>query len=86
MNQSYSDFLEAKKHSIGSFGFKTIWTPEKAFDFQNYIIDKTLYRGRSGVFADTGLGKTLMQLSLAYNVALKTNKKSETKKKTHKNQ
>jgi len=71
---NYSDFIAAKKHSIGNFGFKSLWMPDKAFDFQKYIIEKAAAKGRIGVFADTGLGKTLMQLSLAYNVVKKTNK------------
>jgi hypothetical protein len=33
-----------------------------------------MIRGRNANFLDTGLGKTLIQLSLAYNVVLKTNK------------
>jgi len=46
-----------------------------AFDFQKYIIEKSVQKGRIGVFADTGLGKTLIQLSIAQNVVLHTNKK-----------
>ena len=71
----YKEFLESKKHLLGEFGFEPVWYPEKAFDFQKYVIDKACKRGRNGNFLDTGLGKTLIQLSLAYNVVLKTNKK-----------
>jgi len=71
---SYSEFLERKKHSIGNCGFNTNWMPKKAFDFQQHIISKSLEKGRIGVFADTGLGKTLIQLSIAENVIRKTNK------------
>lgn len=72
----YKDFIEKKKHSIGNFGFNAgIWFPEMAFDFQKYIIEKSVQKGRIGVFADTGLGKTLIQLSIAQNVVLHTNKK-----------
>lgn len=70
----YADFIQAKKHSIGEFGFDTLWMPEKAFDFQHHIIDKALKKGRIGIFADTGLGKTLIQLAIAQNIILKTNK------------
>jgi hypothetical protein len=70
----YSKFIESKKHSIGNFGFDSLWHPSKAFDFQKHIIDKALQKGRIGIFADTGLGKTLIQLSIAHNVVLKTNK------------
>ncbi len=71
----YLEFLEKKKHSIGDFGFKPIYIPEVAFDFQKFIIEKSIKKGRIGVFADTGLGKTLIQLSIANNVILHTNKR-----------
>jgi hypothetical protein len=71
----YSDFIQSKRHSIGEFGFSPVWMPDMAFDFQQYIIEKTARKGRMGVFADTGLGKTLIQLTLAYNVVKKTNKR-----------
>jgi hypothetical protein len=72
---NYLDFLEKKRHSIGDFGFDPIYYPDIAFDFQRYIIEKSVKKGRIGVFADTGLGKTLIQLSIANNVVLKMNKK-----------
>jgi len=71
----YEKFLENKRHSIGNFGFKASYIPEMAFDFQEYIIEKAIQKGRIAVFADTGLGKTLIQLSLAYNVVREKNKK-----------
>ena len=70
----YLEFLERKKHSLGEYGFKPIFIPEMAFDFQSHVIEKAMIRGRNANFLDTGLGKTLIQLSLAYNIVLKTNK------------
>lgn len=70
----YRNLIERKRHSIGEFGFEPDWIPEGVFDFQNYIIDKALRKGRIGVFADTGLGKTLIQLSIAQNIVRKTNR------------
>ena len=64
----YRNFLETKKHLLGSFGFEPNYIPEMAFDFQREIITKACLKGRMAVFADTGLGKTLIQLSLAQNV------------------
>lgn len=72
---SYQDFLNNKKHSLSDSGFFATWFPDTAFDFQRFIISKTVIKGRYGVFADTGLGKTLIQLSLAYNIVLTTNKR-----------
>ena len=72
---NYKDFLEKKKHSSGNFGFDPVYYPDMAFDFQNYIIEKAMLKGRIAIFADTGLGKTLIQIAIAQNVVLKTNKK-----------
>lgn len=72
---TYEEFIESKKHSTGYFGFDAIWYPEMAFDFQRHIIEKAVKKGRIGIFADTGLGKTLILLSIAQNIVLKTNKK-----------
>ena len=71
----YEKFLESKRHTIGNFGFKANYIPDIAFDFQEYIINKSIQKGRIGVFADTGLGKTLIQISIAKNIINHTNKK-----------
>jgi replicative superfamily II helicase len=71
----YQKFLENKKHSIGNFGFNSNYIPEIAFDFQKHIIEKAILKGRTAIFADTGLGKTLIQLSIAKNIINHTNKK-----------
>ena len=49
--------------------------PETAFDFQEAIAVKALRKGRIGMFADTGLGKTMLQLTIAHNIVLKTNRR-----------
>ena len=72
---NYTEFLESKKHSIGEFGFNANYIPDIAFDFQKYIIEKAVKKGRIAIFADTGLGKTLIQLSIANNIIRQTNKK-----------
>jgi hypothetical protein len=71
----YLKFLEQKRHSIGDFGFKANYIPDIAFDFQSEIIERSVRKGRIGTFADTGLGKTLMSLSIAKNVVNHTNKR-----------
>lgn len=71
---SYQDFIASKKHTLGNHGFEPIWMPDCAFDFQQEMINRAVNKGRMGIFADTGLGKTLLQLTVAYNVVLKTNK------------
>lgn len=72
---SYEEFLASKRHSLGDHGFDPVWMPDMAFDFQQHIIERAVRKGRMGMFADTGLGKTLIQLSVAYNVVKKTNGK-----------
>ena len=72
---NYQEFLKAKQHSTGNFGFKANYIPDIAFDFQAHIIEKAVQKGRIAIFADTGLGKTLMQISIAKNIINHTNKK-----------
>ena len=71
----YEKFIENKRHLLGSFGFEPNYIPDMAFDFQKFIIEKAIKKGRTAVFADTGLGKTLIQLSIAKNIINHTNKK-----------
>ena len=71
----YKEFLERKRHSIGDFGFEANFIPDIAFDFQRHVIEKAVRKGRIAIFADTGLGKTLIQLSIAQNAVNHTNKK-----------
>ena len=72
---TYQEFLNQKKHSLPDSGFEATFYPEMAFDFQRHIIQKAVKKGRIAVFADTGLGKTLMQLSIAQNIVERTNGK-----------
>lgn len=74
MNE-YLEFLERKRHKIGDFGFDPNYYPDSAFDFQKHIIERAVRKGRMAIFADTGLGKTLMQISIAQNIVNRTNKK-----------
>lgn len=71
----YNEFIESKRHTYNNYGFKTLWMPDNIFDFQKYVIDKSLQKGRIGVFLDTGLGKTRIALVFANNIVLKTNKR-----------
>jgi hypothetical protein len=75
MIQTYEEFLDSKRHTIGEFGFEPNFIPDIAFDFQKHIIEKSIKKGRIANFVDTGLGKTLIQLSIAKNIIQHTNKK-----------
>lgn len=63
----YEKFLESKKKTFISSGFdvKDQDLNSNLFDFQKHIVRIALKKGRFAVFADCGLGKTLMQLSWA---------------------
>lgn len=76
MNKEYKDFLKGKVKSIQKSGFDV--NPEELnqnlFPFQRFIVQRALKAGRYAIFADCGLGKTLMQLSWAHEVCRHTNK------------
>lgn len=65
---TYGEFLEAKTHTTGNFGFSPCWMPDFLYDFQKALVTWALEKGRSATFADCGLGKTPMQLVWAQNV------------------
>jgi hypothetical protein len=64
---SYEEFLKKKIETFDSCGFDVPdgLIPDKLFDFQKAIVKWALKRGRSAIFADTGLGKSFMQLAWA---------------------
>jgi len=70
----YKEFIESKTNLSGNFGFKPVWIPDTLFDFQKHIVEWALRKGRAAVFADTGLGKTLIELVIAKNYIQKFNK------------
>ena len=69
---AYAQFLDAKTQLDGKFGFAPRFMPDEAFDFQQALIEHAVLQGRSAIFADCGLGKTLMELAWAENVARET--------------
>jgi hypothetical protein len=70
----YKDFLQNKKHRIENSGFEVSNLNPSLFDFQEFIVKTALKKGRYAIFADCGLGKTLMQLEWAHKVVEHTNK------------
>jgi superfamily II DNA or RNA helicase len=70
----YKDFLRQKIHFSENSGFDAKYLPDYLFPYQKYLVEWSLKKGRSAIFADTGLGKTAMQLVWAQNVVEKTNK------------
>lgn len=71
---SYDEFLLKKSQSNEMLGFDPVFMPDKAFDFQKHLIEWSVRLGRGAIFADCGLGKSLMALGWSENVVRKTNK------------
>ena len=70
----YAEFLDHKSQ-LGTFdGFDPVWMPDFLFDFQRALVEWAVRKGKAGIFADCGLGKTPMQLVWAENVRRKTNR------------
>lgn len=61
----YDEFLKNKSVLSGKYGFTATDLNKNMFDFQEWIVKRAIEHGRYAIFADTGLGKTLMQLSWA---------------------
>jgi len=72
---TYQEFLQKKQQLEGNYGFDPVWMPSNLFDFQKSLVEWACRKGRAAIFADCGLGKTLMQLTWAENVARKTDGK-----------
>jgi superfamily II DNA or RNA helicase len=72
--KAYSVFLDRKSQLGGCSGFAPLWIPDKMFDFQKFLLEWSLLKGRGAVLADCGLGKTFIELAWAQNVLQKTNR------------
>lgn len=70
----YIDFLERKRHVSNDFGIQASFIPDNLFDYQKYVAEYGIKKGRSAVFLDTGLGKTIIELVTATNYLRHTNK------------
>ena len=68
----YQEFIEGKSFRHIEAGFDVDDLPYPLFDYQAPIVRWALKRGKAAIFADTGLGKTIMQLAWADQVAKHT--------------
>jgi DNA modification methylase len=77
MQKDYLEFLETKQktHVNSGFSIDESELNNSMFDFQKFIVKRALKSGKYAIFADCGLGKTLMQLEWANQVSKKTNGK-----------
>ena len=74
-NKRYSKFLERKTQGGIMAGFEPAWMPSFLFDFQQFLTDWSIRKGKAAILADCGLGKTPMQLVWAENIVRKTGKR-----------
>jgi hypothetical protein len=72
--RDYVQFLERKQHSVGSYGIEPTFIPDSMFDFQKYVAEYVIKKGRCACFLDTGLGKTIIELTTGTNYIRQTNK------------
>lgn len=70
----YQQFLETKKHKSYDYGIEATYFPGNMFDYQIHVSRYAIKKGRCAVFLDTGLGKTIIELTVATNYVRHTNK------------
>ena len=71
----YTDFLKQKTvvFENGGFDVDNQELNSMMFDFQKDIVRWAVKKGKSAIFADCGMGKTLMQLEWSWMIHKKTN-------------
>jgi hypothetical protein len=72
---NYQEFLKSKAQCDVKHGFEPIWIPDTLIDFQKYLVEWAIRKGRGALFEDCGTGKTFQQLVWAENVVRYTNKR-----------
>lgn len=68
----YADFLASKSRVIPDAGRQSDIADLSLFDHQRALVQWALRRGRCALFADTGLGKTRMELAWAHSLGVDT--------------
>jgi ERCC4-related helicase len=63
----YKEFILTKQQKPSQYGIEPNYYNDNLFDFQKHIVELAVKKGRCGVFLDTGLVKTLIQLTIAQN-------------------
>lgn len=70
----YEEFLQSKRHTSQDYGIEVNYLPDQMFDYQKYVSGYLIKKGRAACFLDTGLGKTVIELTVARNYFNKTDK------------
>lgn len=71
---SYSEFIKSKRAQRKANGFEPLFLPECLKPFQRHLSEWNIRLGRGAIYADCGLGKSLLSLVFAENCVRKTNK------------
>lgn len=66
----YEDVIARKSKVVRFGGLEPRDMPEALFPHQRALVSWALRKGRAAIFADTGLGKTLMELAWAQRVSI----------------
>ena len=74
MSAEYEGFLQRRSQLADDGGFEPTSIPDHLFDYQRSLVEWAVRKGRAGIFADCGLGKTPMELAFAQNVYEHTGK------------
>lgn len=69
---SYTDYLARRAQLGNAHGFSPTHLPDQLFPFQRDLVEWSVLQGRGAIFADCGMGKTLMELVWAHNVHIHT--------------
>jgi DNA methylase len=68
MRNDYNEFILRKVKTIPPSGFEPIPTITPLFDWQKLLVEWAVRLGKAALFADCGLGKTIMQLEWARQI------------------
>lgn len=69
---NYQEFIAKKEKNYAESGFVPKRLNKHLFPFQKKIVEIALKAGRYAIFAECGLGKTIMQLEWAHQVSIYT--------------
>ena len=72
----YQEFIKSKKKEIilSGFDIESKKLNKNLSNFQEFTVKRAIKHGKYAIFADTGQGKTFMQIEIGYQVAKKENK------------
>lgn len=71
---TYADFLTKKSQVVSDVGFEPTYLPDCLKPFQRSLVEWSVRKGRSAVYAACGLGKSLIELVWAENMLRRTGK------------